>query len=44
MIRRTWLTKPRNLGRVPLNFYGKLILGSGATIARAAGTGEGGCG
>jgi hypothetical protein len=34
MIRRTWLTKPQNLKRVPSNFSGRLILGSRATIAR----------
>jgi len=44
MIRRTWLTKPRNLGHVLSNFSGRLILGSGATIARATGTGARGCG
>jgi hypothetical protein len=44
MIRHTWLTKPQNLGHVPSNFSGRLILGSGVTIARAAGTGAGGCG
>jgi hypothetical protein len=32
------------LGRVLSNFFGMPILGSGATIAKAAGTGAGGCG
>ncbi len=44
MIRRTWLTKPRNLRRVPSNFSGRLIWGFKATIARAGGTGAGGGG
>jgi hypothetical protein len=44
MIKQTWLTKPQNLGRVPSNFSGRLILGSGMTIAGAAGTGARGCG
>ncbi len=44
MIRRTWLTKPRNLGHVPSNFSGRLIWGFEATIARAGGTGVGGGG
>jgi hypothetical protein len=34
MIRRTSLTKLRNLGRVPSNFSGRLIWGSGATICK----------
>jgi len=44
MIRRTWLTKPQNLKRVPSNFFGRLILSFGAAIARVGSTGAGGGG